>query len=64
MQKEVFTMVSHSFSRTVGGKQICQSCGLVGLNNPLTEWCINKGCMYDIHPQYKSTVKKLTRGFK
>lgn len=40
------------------GKQRCAFCGLVALNNPLTDWAITKGCNYEDHPQHKSMVKK------
>lgn len=26
-----------------------------------TEWCIDKGCNYELHPQYKSAMKRLTK---
>lgn len=50
----------HSFIPLTGvGKQYCYRCGLVALNNPLTDWCVAKGCYHDDHPAYKSQVKKL-----
>ena len=43
------------------GKQVCKGCGLIALRNPLTDWCVEKGCYYEAHPQFKSKVKSLTR---
>jgi hypothetical protein len=43
------------------GKSYCLGCGLVRLNNPLTRWCMEKGCNHDDHPQYQQKVKQLTK---
>lgn len=44
-----------------GGKQYCKCCGLVALNNAITDWCIEKGCNHEDHPQFHSTLKRLTK---
>jgi len=46
----------------VGGKKFCFSCGIIALNNPASQWCVDKGCLYDLHSNYQRTMKKLTRG--
>lgn len=63
-EKEVYTYERHRFyqSKTCG-KQVCENCGLVGLRNKATDWCIEKGCNYKIHPQHKATMLRLTRTF-
>ena len=43
------------------GKQYCDKCGLMNLNNPFTKWAIQKGCDHDLHVSYKQ-MRKLTRG--
>ena len=60
-KKEVYKMVGHSFSKIVGGKQICSNCGLMALNNPFTVWCIDKGCYSDLHPNYRQVRKTLSQ---
>ena len=40
--------------------QWCRRCGLLYLRNPATNWCIEKGCNYDDHPQYSQMIKRLT----
>ena len=42
------------------GREWCTRCGLVHLHNELTQWCVKHGCDYDEHPQYKSTIRRLT----
>jgi hypothetical protein len=41
-------------------KPYCRRCGLVKLNNPITNWCVSQGCYYDEHPKYKQTLKRMT----
>jgi len=60
-KKEVYQLKGHSFSGIVAGKQVCSSCSLVGLNNDFTRWAIDKGCYYEIHPEYKSAKKRFTK---
>lgn len=63
-QKETvkYKFVAHSFvPLKEAGKNYCTTCGLVSLRNKLTDWCINKGCLHDVHPQYKQTVKRHTK---
>lgn len=57
-----YNYVGHSWVPIKGvGKMVCKSCGLVALRNPLTDWCVDKGCNYDVHSSYKHKVKTLTR---
>lgn len=39
----------------------CRYCGLLRLQNRLTEWCIRKGCDYEEHPEYLKMVRALGR---
>ena len=41
-------------------KPVCVKCGLMALNNPITHWCMQHGCDYDEHPDYKKKLKELT----
>ena len=41
------------------GRQYCDKCGLMNLKNKFTRWCIDKGCLNDIHPSYQQK-RKLT----
>lgn len=60
--KESYKMKGHQWAVLKGGgKQYCKSCGLVALNNKFTDWCIDKGCNHTDHPQFQSTMKRLTR---
>lgn len=62
-EKSSYKLKGHSFKPMKGiGKQHCSCCGLVALRNPLTDWCIKKGCNASDHPQYNATVKRLTKG--
>jgi hypothetical protein len=61
-QREVYKYVGHSFKPLKGvGKQYCTRCGLLALNTPITQWCVDKGCNYEDHKQYKSKLKTLTK---
>lgn len=42
------------------GREYCGGCGLVRLHNPLTDWCLAKGCNYEAHPGYQSAVRTMT----
>jgi hypothetical protein len=59
-----FKIEPHSFksdnliSRIIG-RAICTGCSLVKLRNPLTDWCISKGCNYSEHPGYKEACRTL-----
>lgn len=59
--KETYQMKGHSFNKNVSGKSYCSNCGLIALNNDFTRWCIDKGCYADLHPQYESTKRRLTK---
>jgi hypothetical protein len=62
-KKEKYKYKGHSFKPLRGvGKQYCTTCGLVAIRTKITEWCIDKGCNYDDHPQYKQKVRSLTGG--
>lgn len=37
---------------------VCR-CGLIYLKNTLTQWCVSKGCNYELHPDYARKVKEL-----
>lgn len=61
-KKEPYTMREHSFVHLSGvGKSFCVNCGLIALNNPLSEWASKKGCNHTDHPEYEATVKRLTK---
>lgn len=61
-KKESYKMVPHTFTLLKGvGKQYCTRCGLFAMNNKLSEWAIDKGCMHKDHPQWESKVRKLTK---
>jgi len=61
-ERESYKMVPHKWGPLNGvGKQYCYSCGLVRLRNPLTDWCVDKGCYHEDHPQYKSKIKHLCK---
>ena len=52
----------HRFTRTRRIPwEVCTSCGLVRLHNPLTDWCVRNGCNHDEHPAYAATVRALGR---
>lgn len=63
-KKEVYQLKGHSFNRIVGSKQYCSSCSLIALNNPFTQWAIDKGCYYELHPEYKSVKRRNTKMFE
>ena len=57
--KEKYDMEPHGPWIVSGGKRWCFSCGLVDLKNSASEWCVEKGCLYDLHPNYEKKMKKL-----
>lgn len=58
-----YKMVAHQWvTCKASGKQICGNCGLVYSNAPFPQWAIDKGCLNEYHPQYKSK-RKLTNPF-
>jgi len=59
-QRESYKLVPHTFRAGVVGKSYCTGCGLIALNNKFTSWAVSKGCLAELHPQYKQTRKKLT----
>lgn len=59
--KQTYKMVGHQWTPLKGvGKMYCKGCGLVSLRNKSTQWCVEKGCNYEDHKQYKSAMKRLT----
>jgi hypothetical protein len=40
---------------------VCRSCGLIRARNLATDWCVRMGCDHEWHPQYKATMRALTR---
>lgn len=61
-EKVAYKVKQHSFTPLKNtGKQFCKSCGIVAGNSPLARWCIDKGCHYEDHPQFKSMRRRLTR---
>lgn len=60
--KEPYKFVGHSFTlMKLTGKQYCTRCGLVAGKSQITQWCVDKGCNHEDHPQYKKKLKKLTK---
>lgn len=52
--KQPYKMKGHSWIPLKGvGKNYCSGCGLVALNNKITQWCIKKGCNFSDSPYYK-----------
>mgnify|MGYP006961047935 CR=1 FL=1 len=60
-KKESYQMKGHTFNGLIAGKSYCMSCGFIALNNEFSRWCIDKGCYADLHPQYQSVKKRLTK---
>lgn len=62
-ETRTYKMVGHSWSPLKGvGKNYCTNCGLVALRNQFTDFCVDKGCNYDVHSSYKSARSKYSRG--
>lgn len=57
------TKEEHDFQKLYKGIPwlVCRKCGLIRLRNPLTDWCVKKGCNYNEDLNYKAVVKNLTR---
>lgn len=61
-KKDPYKMKGHQWSPMKGvGKNYCTCCGLLMLRNKATDWCVDKGCNYQDHPQYYSAMKRLTK---
>lgn len=58
LKKESYKMVPHNFGGKVVGKSYCLKCGLIALNNPLSRWATEKGCLNELHPSYRSKLKQ------
>ena len=60
--KETYKMKGHSFvPLKYTGKQYCKYCGLVALRNRATDWCVDKGCNFELHQEYKNAMRRLTK---
>jgi hypothetical protein len=60
IKKEAFKYQPHHPGRyQFITRSVCLGCGLIYLQNPLTTWCIQRGCNYEDDPKYKSKVKEL-----
>lgn len=57
---EPYKYEPHNFAFKLGSWVYCSGCGLIRTRNPLTEWCIDKGCNYREHPGYRHAVHKFT----
>ena len=62
-EKYVYTP-HHWYLDRNAGKHVCAWCGLVALRNKASDWCVEKGCDYKLHPSYRSAILKHTRFFK
>lgn len=62
-KKSPYKFEAHSFKTDlrIAGKQYCQHCGLLALNNEFTSWAIKYGCNNEDHPTYDAMRKKYTR---
>ena len=58
IQRERYKMKDHNFKLTICGKRYCSGCGLVALRNTFTQWAVNKGCLHDLHPDFKRQCAK------
>ena len=56
--KETYKYEPHGPWIVSGGKSWCFSCGHVALNNEVSRWATEKGCLYKLHPSWKSKLKK------
>ena len=65
-QKVIYEKHPHRLTgrRVIAGKVVCETCGLVKLNNRLTDEAVKLGCDYKYHPSWKSLVKNCTKFFK
>lgn len=62
---EPYKLKGHSFVPLKGiGKSYCRNCGLVALRNPISDWCVEKGCEYKNHSQYAHAFRKLAGGME
>jgi len=55
-----YTFEGHNTSGVIAGKRYCTSCGLVLLNNEMTNWSFRMGCLFRDHPQFESARKRYT----
>lgn len=52
--------MTHDFTKaTVAGKAYCIHCGRMCLRNPLTAWCVKKGCDYKEDPGFRRALATL-----
>ncbi len=59
MEKTTYEYEAHTPKKLKGNNKwlVCTNCGLVYLRNKFTQWAIDKGCLADFHPGYKSARK-------
>lgn len=63
--KPVFKYEKHEwYTNKLIGKQVCWQCGLIALNNPASDWCVQKGCNYAEDAGYEGKMKQLTKQFE
>jgi hypothetical protein len=59
---EPYEKIGHQWGKERGFTvQVCLSCGLIGMQNPLTDEAIRLGCDHKYHPSWRSLVRKHTR---
>jgi hypothetical protein len=62
MEKEEYKYEPHQFVFwKAAGKHYCVWCGLVALNNPYSEWAVEKGCLNKLHTSHNNTRRKFTK---
>lgn len=58
---KAYKLVPHQFNSSHAGKACCTKCGLLALRNRATDWCVEKGCEFENHPDYTNAMKRLTK---
>jgi hypothetical protein len=51
----------HSFTGKAGRMPVCVHCGLIPLNNLLTDWAMRNGCNHQDHPEWTRVRVELVR---
>lgn len=54
LKRETYKHIPHNMKGRIAGKACCLNCGLIALNNEFSRWSIDKGCLSELHPSYKS----------
>lgn len=61
-KNETYKIEAHSFvSLKQVGRQYCRKCGLIAVNNELSQWAVRMGCNYSDHPSYQATIHRFTK---